>query len=453
MFHYRNPARGGASCTATEGHTNIMNKSTRNSIFVSLLLLISLFLATVFIAQGQGTNSQPAASPSPTPKPPVATVIASAEPATAQPSPEPSPKVVAIQGHLELDTLVSVEIENFAAWAATHEGSKLVPYINGRAIKGNYPEEIHPDHNRLHFHLEITPDNKEVWTDLLGEPQGAYRPVTFTVGLENQSPFDSVHGQANPLPLTVISPVYGVVSLLVALFTLASFLYLSRKTNIIREPGPNPGGGKLKPYNLGRTQMAFWFFLIYVSYLVIWLITDALDTITPSLLGLMGISAGTALSEALIDSGKDTAQSTQLLDLNAEKPSLETSIAQLSEQLTEVNAKAEPTPEDITNRDNLNKQLQDARTRLGQVNQQIETLTPTARSNVSRGFLQDILADASGYSFHRFQIFAWTIVLGIIFMSSVYNNLTMPEFSATLLGLMGLSSGTYIGFKFPEQKQ
>jgi hypothetical protein len=79
-------------------------------------------------------------------------------------------------------------------------------------------------------------------------------------------------------------------------------------------------------------------------------------------------------------------------------------------------------------------------------------LAADAAPNVSSGFLRDILSDGSGYSFHRFQIFAWTIVLGIIFVSSVYNNLTMPEFSPTLLGLMGLSAGTYIGFKFPEQK-
>ena len=26
----------------------------------------------------------------------------------------------------------------------------------------------------------------------------------------------------------------------------------------------------------------------------------------------------------------------------------------------------------------------------------------------------------------------------------------MPEFDASLLGLMGISSGTYVGFKFPE---
>jgi hypothetical protein len=45
----------------------------------------------------------------------------------------------------------------------------------------------------------------------------------------------------------------------------------------------------------------------------------------------------------------------------------------------------------------------------------------------------------------------WTLVLGIIFVRSVYRELTMPDFDTSLLGLMGLSSGTYIGFKFPEK--
>jgi hypothetical protein len=117
-----------------------------------------------------------------------------------------------------------------------------------------------------------------------------------------------------------------------------------------------------------------------------------------------------------------------------------------------MNARTTLTPEDTSNRDSLNKQLLDARTRLGLVTQQVQALSPIAAAGVSRGFISDILSDGSGYSFHRFQIFAWTIVLGIMFISSVYNRLTMPEFSATLLGLMGISSGTYIGFKFPEKK-
>jgi hypothetical protein len=198
--------------------------------------------------------------------------------------------------------------------------------------------------------------------------------------------------------------------------------------------------------------MAFWFFFVYASYVVIWLITDALDTITPSLLGLMGISAGTALSEAMIDSGKDVAKAGQLQDLTAEKQALEQSIPELQSQIAGVNAKSAMTPEDTTNRDSLSRQLQDYRTRFAQINQQINALTPSASAGTSAGFLRDILSDSSGYSFHRFQIFAWTIVLGVIFVSSVYNGLTMPEFSTTLLGLMGISSGTYIGFKFPEQR-
>jgi hypothetical protein len=252
--------------------------------------------------------------------------------------------------------------------------------------------------------------------------------------------------------LTVISPAYGILALIVILVTLTLLLWLCRTTNIIREPGPPAISGKRRPYNLGRAQMAFWFFLIYASYMTIWLITSALDTITASLLALMGISAGTALGEALIDNGKDTARTNQVQDLSAEKQALEQSLSGIQPQVDASNASVATTVTDQANRDSLNRQLVEGRTRLGQVDQQLRTLSAETAPQTSNGFLRDILSDGSGYSFHRFQIFAWTIVLGIIFVSSVYNDLTMPEFSATLLGLMGLSAGTYIGFKFPEQK-
>jgi len=69
----------------------------------------------------------------------------------------------------------------------------------------------------------------------------------------------------------------------------------------------------------------------------------------------------------------------------------------------------------------------------------------------SKWFLQDILSDADGISFHRLQIAVWTVVLGIIFWDLVIHILSMPNFSAELLALMGISGGTYIGFKFPEK--
>jgi hypothetical protein len=372
--------------------------------------------------------------------------------ANPQTGPVVQPKVTHVEGNLEADDLIRVDIDNLDEWVKTNDAKKLVPYLNGLALNGNYPNEIHPSKNHVRFHLQILPENKHAWIDLLGAPEAIRLPVLFSVGLEGQSAFDTVYDQNNPAQLTVISKWYGIIALVVVLVTLVLLVWLARNTHIIREPGPRPTGGKLRPYNLGRTQMAFWFFLVYASYVVIWLITDALDTITPSLLGLMGISAGTALSEAMIDSGKNTATEGQLQDLTAEKLALEQTIPDLQVQLAGVQEKEAMTPDDISNRDNLNQQLQNARTRLAQIAQQIQALTPPASAGISAGFLRDVLSDGNGYSFHRFQIFAWTIVLGVIFVSSVYNRLTMPEFSATLLGLMGISSGTYIGFKFPEQK-
>ena len=420
---------------------------------LSLVVLTALIAVAALNVRGQNSASAsppPAVSPAVQPSP-------SPGNDTGAPTPTPQPHAAAvvprvikvIEGHLELDDIIQIEVDHLAEWMTVNDAKKLVPYINGRAIRGNYPEEIHSSKNHLIFHLEVTPENKDVWTDLLGAPAGAKRPVAFTVGLEEKAPFESNYDQTNMLPLTVISPTYGVVSLLVVLFTLIFFVWLAKTTHIIREPGPPPPPGKLRPYNLGRTQMAFWFFLVYVSYLVIWLITNALDTITASLLGLMGISAGTALSEAMIDSSKSNAQENQLQDLSAEKQTLEQTIVTNQAQLDNLRALPTAPPDTITDCD---KALLESRTRLAQVDEQIQSLTLPASANVSGGFLRDILSDSTGYSFHRFQIFAWTIVLGIIFVSAVYNNLTMPEFSPTLLGLMGLSSGTYIGFKFPEKK-
>ena len=74
-----------------------------------------------------------------------------------------------------------------------------------------------------------------------------------------------------------------------------------------------------------------------------------------------------------------------------------------------------------------------------------------------KGPLYDLLTEKDTgtgvVSFHRFQIFVWTIVLGIMFVANVYDQLAMPQFSATLLGLLGISAGTYVGFKIPESNK
>ncbi|MEP6974714.1 MAG: hypothetical protein ABI787_04890 [Spartobacteria bacterium] len=69
-----------------------------------------------------------------------------------------------------------------------------------------------------------------------------------------------------------------------------------------------------------------------------------------------------------------------------------------------------------------------------------------------KGVISDLLAENNVISFHRFQIFVWTLILGIMFVANVCNELAMPEFSATLLDLLGISAATYVGFKLPAAK-
>ncbi len=209
-------------------------------------------------------------------------------------------------------------------------------------------------------------------------PRGYTHPVTISVGSDQQFSIPSTAS----FNLEVIPHVQFLAFLAIITLALAIFLYLCRTTSLVRS-GTHPVP-RQRPYSLSLFQMAFWFFLVIAAYVFVWLITDELDTITESILALIGIGAATALGATLIDQKK-----------------------------------APPAPDEP--------------------------------GGTSQGFLNDVLSDPTGISLHRFQMFVWTVVLGVIFIGSVYKNLAMPQFSATLLGLMGISSGTYLGFKVPEK--
>jgi len=58
-------------------------------------------------------------------------------------------------------------------------------------------------------------------------------------------------------------------------------------------------------------------------------------------------------------------------------------------------------------------------------------------TNQSIDFINDILSDANGINFHRFQMLGWTLVLAFIFMKEVWEKLGMPTFDGNLLALQG----------------
>ncbi|HLG16445.1 MAG TPA: hypothetical protein VJH03_18360 [Blastocatellia bacterium] len=261
----------------------------------------------------------------------------------------------------------------------------LALFIDGREMTGIAPEAVDVNAGTLHFHLHRSGGNNEAWADLLGAPplgSGFFlRPSKISVGLQEGSPVSTAVRSFLLVRIDKGWFVAGFIAIGVLVFSL---IRLARRSDLLRAAGPPPvaenGQPLPKAYSLARFQMAFWFLVVVSAYCLIWLITGASDTISGSVLALIGIGSGTALGAAVVDVSKN-----------------------------------QPAPP-------------------------------------SKGFLKDILSDANGVCFHRFQMFVWTLVLGVMFVSSVYYDLSMPEFSATLLGLQGISAGTYLGFKIPEKQ-
>jgi hypothetical protein len=326
----------------------------------------------------------------------LAPAMAQVEPPPAAARPAASPRVVgahstdpAHRERIGLGYALFVEVEGLAAALDGSDAAcdQLTLFLDDIPIDGSAPDSCDVEESHVRFTLARTPQSAAAWRLLFTEPWEFVNPVSVSVGPRGRLPWPT----AVELDL-VILPTFWVYAYFISLaVALALLVRLARRTALLRDRGEGAAAGASGPYSLARFQLAFWLFLVVAAYVFIWMITGELDTITGSVLALLGIGSGTALGAALIDQGKADAA------------------------LAGSTADAAP-----------------------------------PRPVASQGFVKDLLSDEKGISLYRFQLFVWTLVLGVIFCTSVYNTLSMPQFSPTLLGLMGISSGTYLGFKVPE---
>jgi hypothetical protein len=175
----------------------------------------------------------------------------------------------------------------------------------------------------------------------------------------------------------------------------ATLFYLGRVSNLLRDEGADPGGGR-KPYSLARTQLAVWLVVVSGSYLFIWTVLGTTNPLNQTALILLGLAAVTGIAATAV--GPPPAPA----------------------------APAPPPPAGAP--------------------------APAAAPAVSRGFFQDILSEADGITIYRLQMVVWTLVLVWVFGYAVWHDLAMPTFDATLLGLMGVSNTAYVGGKLLQTR-
>lgn len=284
---------------------------------------------------------------------------------------------------------------------------------------------------------------RDVWTHVLGRPSlSEPREVRVSVGIEDQY---AVAASNNTIKLRIVPLNWFAFWLLIFFALVVGFWLLAKKTDLLRDAVPPPGTGDRRPYSLARTQAAWWFFLVLAAYLLIGIITgDFSTTITGTALGLLGISAGTTLGSAFVDASKAQSPQAQAQDASS-RTILEGEIAGLESDIATLKAQADTASPPAADVHTLRVELAQKQAALATKKSQFKKM-----NNVSEHFLQDILSDVHGVSFHRFQMMAWSLVLGVIFIVKVYQVLAMPTFNSTLLALLGISAGTFVGLKIPE---
>lgn len=317
------------------------------------------------------------------------------------------PRVVDVRGEVRAGRAIDVYVQFLHAWSSMPGNSpwRLVPVINGRPLKGVYPTSVNLRLGRLQYDLKVNDDNRNVWIDALSPPTLS-RSVRFSVGIESQDAFDTAYliDSPKPLQLVVLDPFEAALATSVAVFCAAIFLRLAASTSLLTETVFNARGEAMVRFSLAKSQLALWFFVTFIAFIIIWLATGNYSTINTSVLAIMGISAGTAVGDSYMQSRR---------------------LDKVIESAESIAARG------------LNGPL----------------LRPHARQALRRRLellVRDLLSDGNGYSIYRFQMLAWTSVLILVFSCQVYYYLAIPSFNPELIYLMGLSSGTYVANRVPE---
>jgi hypothetical protein len=327
------------------------------------------------------------------------------------------------------------------------DATKFALFLNDEEIKGLDPPVVTRFRSQpaLLFVLKRAPLNDAFWRDLLGSPRSDHVNVVVSLGRQSGAgPSDRIVGTPDGAGFGLevftrwdLTLATGVIVLVLMLVWGHARNRTTLRDNLLPQLAPSR-----QPYSLGRSQMAFWFTLIFVAFVVLFLLLQDTNVLTSQALLLMGISGTTAAAAIAVDVAKtspaDVANcALQALGLNTyeDVQRVQQEILDRQQQL----AALPPSPQ----RTQLQIEIND-RTSI------LRTYDEKTRPFVSQGWFKDVTTDINGPTVHRLQVVFWTAALGSIFLYSVYRNLAMPEFNGTLLTLMGISSAGYVGFKIQE---
>jgi hypothetical protein len=333
------------------------------------------------------------------------------------------------------------QVRDLAPWKRIGDNEKLPLhlFLDGAELANVVATPISEDGSRVKVTLaadHLDEKVRKAWVGVLNaarESGGA--AMTASLGPAGGVQFSS----SATLGIDVYpSYTWAAVAFLGAL--VLALVVLGKRSSLLRDSS----GAENASYSLAKHQMAAWFLVVIGAYLFVWMITGSFSSISTTALILIGISGATGLAAVTLDQSKREARRQQRQALELERKEIEGLLRESEPRVR--TAGLAITAEASALLDSIQKK----RARLEQVQAELLRMDALLPSE-NRSWYLDLLSDEHGVSLHRLQMAVWTVVLMAVFIRAVHTDLLMPEFDATLLGLMGISSGAYIGFKLPER--
>jgi hypothetical protein len=330
--------------------------------------------------------------------------------------------------------------------------AKAVLFLNGSAIPALTDTRYLSSKSALLFHLVRNNDNAGAWKPLLGSPDALSRPVAVALWLEkpapnaDQTPITGGNGVQPSFQLVLISGWWLVFGFISVVAVIGSIWLAGSKTSLLKDSLLPQLSPKEQSFSLGRWQMAFWFTLVFAAFVFLFMLLWDYSTVTSQALVLMGLSSATAIFAVQIDASKDTPIGTANETLQAVGLKTYNDVLQLEGEMKQLQSKLDNTQ---ATDEGMILQL---KTEIADRRHRQQIYRDITLPFLSQGWFKDLTTDANGPALHRLQVVVWTLVLGVVFVIGTYRELSMPEFSNTLLALLGITSAGYLGFKFPEKQ-
>src|SRR5258708_16577391 len=231
-------------------------------------------------------------------------------------------------------TITVCNLEGFAAEAGTHK-KVITLYVEGLDT-GLKAQKVDYDTGRMTFALEHNEKNEAFWAPFLYNPlQTHTEDLVVSVGEQGEKPLPRLPGANMRFTLDKIYldwTTFVWMGLLIAVIFFC--VRYAVKSDMLRD-APAVDGVR-QTYSLARVQMAWWFILVVIAYVFIWLITGDRNTIPPSILALMGISAATGLAAAVVSPRAVERAAILRKAFDDEKAAIDTKVQQIGVELPSI---------------------------------------------------------------------------------------------------------------------